>query len=63
MEAANHARANILNGFNTAKKRYIQEWQIWQNTLPKIPAKNFKMRAAILLIHESKNFPGGIITS
>ncbi|MEP2240196.1 MAG: glycoside hydrolase family 15 protein [Maribacter sp.] len=62
-EAANHARASILNGFDTAKKRYIQEWQIWQNTLPKISAKNFKMSAAILRMHEAKNFPGGIIAS
>ena len=63
IEAANHARASILNGFDTAKKRYIQEWQIWQNTLPKISAKNFKMSAAILRMHEAKNFPGGIIAS
>lgn len=63
LEAANHARASILNGFDTAKKRYILEWQIWLNTLPELSAKNFKMSAAILRMHEAKNFPGGIIAS
>lgn len=63
LEAANHARASILNGFDTAKRKYIQEWQTWQNTLPNIHAENFKMSAAILRMHEAKNFPGGIIAS
>ncbi|SIS53651.1 glucoamylase [Zobellia uliginosa] len=63
LEAANHARSSILNGFNSAKRRYIQEWQTWQNTLPKIAAKNFKTSAATLRMHEAKNFPGGIIAS
>ncbi len=63
LEAANHARSSLLNGFDSAKKRYMEEWQNWQNTLPKIPAKNFKMSAALLRMHEAKNFPGGIIAS
>lgn len=63
LEAANHARASILNGFETAKRKYIQEWQTWQDTLPNIPASNFKMSAAMLRMHEAKNFPGGIIAS
>ncbi|WP_051160293.1 glycoside hydrolase family 15 protein [Cyclobacterium qasimii] len=63
LEAANHARASILDGFDTAKRRYIEEWQTWQKTLPKLAAKNFKFSASILRMHEAKNFPGGIIAS
>ena len=63
LEAANHARASILNGFETAKRKYLQEWQSWQDTLPNIHADNFKMSAAMLRMHEAKNFPGGIIAS
>ncbi|WP_165748501.1 glycoside hydrolase family 15 protein [Cellulophaga sp. Z1A5H] len=63
LEAANHARASLLDGFDTAKRRYIEEWKNWQESLYKLPAQNFMISAAMLRMHEAKNFPGGIIAS
>jgi len=62
-EAANHARASLLEGFDSAKKSYMKEWDGWQKTLRKVAAKNFRISAAVLRMHEAKNFPGGIIAS
>lgn len=62
-EAANLALGSILDGFDLAKKTYIAEWEDWMNGLRKMSSKNYKISAAVLRIHESKKFPGGIIAS
>ncbi len=62
-EAANHARASLLDGYDITKKRYREEWSGWHKTLRTMPAKNFAISAAVLRMHEAKNFPGGIIAS
>lgn len=62
-EAGNHARASLLDGFDKARERYIDEWKNWQNTLKKMPSKNYKVSAAVLRTHEANSFPGGIIAS
>ncbi len=62
-EAANHARASLLDGFDAARNCYFGEWEGWQNTLREVPAKNFRISAAVLRMHEAKNYPGGIIAS
>jgi glucoamylase len=41
----------------------MEEWSGWQKTLRKIRAKHFAISAAVLHMHEAKNFPGGIIVS
>ncbi len=62
-EAANHARSSLLDGFESAKAEYVTEWSDWQKTLKTVPAKNAKISAAVLRIHEANSFPGGIIAS
>ena len=62
-EAANHARGSILDGFDSAKKSYMQGWEGWMKSLSKVDGKNFKISAAVLRMHESKSFPGGVIAS
>lgn len=60
-EAANHAWGSILDGFETAKKTYITEWEKWQQGLSDLKKNNFS--SAVLRMSESKSFPGGIIAS
>ena len=62
-EAANQARASLLEGFDSAKKRYMEEWETWQKGLQKIPGQHFKVSAMVLRMHEAKKYPGGIIAS
>lgn len=68
-DAASQAHASLLDGFDHAKDRYIYEWQKWQRQLKNIKSnrntigKNFRTSAAVLRVHDSKNFPGGIIAS
>ncbi|MEO6813653.1 MAG: glycoside hydrolase family 15 protein, partial [Ginsengibacter sp.] len=68
-EAGNHAWASILDGFDIAKEKYIYEWERWQRLLKSVKSdrnkigRNFRTSAAVLRMHESKKFPGGIIAS
>lgn len=62
-EAANHARASLLDGFKSSKKFYIKSWQVWLKELHDLKGKIFKESASVLRLHESKSFPGGIIAS
>ncbi len=62
-EAANHAWGSILDGFDYAKKLYIQGWESWVKCLYKVDGRNFKSSAAVLRMHEAKSFPGGVIAS
>jgi glucoamylase len=67
-EAAQHALASILDGFDAAAAEYMKEWQSWQRTLlplstPRQSPDLYRVSASVLRIHESKAFPGGIIAS
>lgn len=68
-DAASQAWSSILDGFELAKERYIYEWQKWQRLLKNIKSdrntvgRHFRTSAAVLRIHDSKKFPGGIIAS
>ena len=69
IEAGHHAWASIIDGFEAAKKRYIGEWQDWQNSLSHPTSsendigKLSAVSAAVLRMHEAKRFVGGIIAS
>ncbi len=63
MEAANLAWASIMEGFDSAKKLYLKNWQTWMKTLERVKGKNFKISSAVLRVHEAKIFPGGVIAS
>jgi glucoamylase len=46
---------------------YVRSWQAWQQTLPSVKDDNgaeyplFRVSTAVIRIHESNNFPGGMI--
>jgi glucoamylase len=69
IEAGHHAWASIMDGFDEARKRYIGEWQGWQNTLShsmsskKDIGRLSAISAAVLRMHEAKRFVGGTIAS
>jgi len=67
-EAAQHALASLLEGFDSAADDYIKGWQRWQQTLTPLGTGQqspdlFRVSASVLRAHESKAFPGGIIAS
>ena len=68
-EAAHHAWASLLDGYDTAREAYINGWKKFQKGLHSIKSdrnaigKYFRTSAAILNIHQSKKFPGGIVAS
>ncbi len=59
----------MLQGFDAARQRYVEGWQSWQKGLLPIPgskhhAQNmFRISAAAMRTHESKQFPGGVVAS
>ncbi|HSB01135.1 MAG TPA: glucan 1,4-alpha-glucosidase, partial [Anaerolineales bacterium] len=70
-EAGQRALASLLSGFVEARSNYIHEWQSWLNTLTPLSIKDspgeraslYKVSAAVMRMHESKRFPGGLIAS
>lgn len=62
-EASNHARSSLLDGFDFLKYWYIKGWEDWIKDLKHLEAKNYKISAAVMRVHEAKAFPGGIIAS
>ncbi len=62
-EASNHARSSLLDGFDSLKENYIEGWEKWIKSLRPLEAKNYKISAAVMRMHEARTFPGGIIAS
>jgi glucoamylase len=62
-EAASHAWGSLLEGFVSAKKAYIKNWEQWFKNLHDVKGKFFKVSASVLRMHEAKVFPGGVIAS
>jgi glucoamylase len=69
-EAGHQALASLLDGFEASREEYMREWQAFQDTcLPMIEAEEddmgnlYRMSTAVMRIHESKGFPGGLIAS
>jgi glucoamylase len=67
-EAGHRARASLLDGFETAKNRYVGGWQTYQRGVFPVKAgkkerKLYEISTAVMRIHESKYFPGGSIAS
>jgi glucoamylase len=67
-EAAQRARASLLDGFDSAWDAYLQDWENWQQEL--LPLENspaspnlYRTSTSILRAHEAKSFPGGLIAS
>ena len=66
-EGANLARAALSDSFADLRELFVRDWQHWQGNLLPVKAENredfplFRLSAAVVLIHESNNFPGGMI--
>jgi glucoamylase len=66
-EAGNLARAALLDNFAELQDTYVRSWQAWQQTLPSVKDDNgaeyplFRVSTAVIRIHESNDFPGGMI--
>ncbi len=66
-EAAQFARASLVDGFDRAAATYSAEWRDWQRTLLPLDGSYghdlYRASATVLRVHESKLFPGGLIAS
>jgi glucoamylase len=67
-EAGHRALASLLDGFEVLREEYCHGWQSCQNTLFPLQTGNKKrdlyhISCAVMRVHESKYFPGGLIAS
>jgi glucoamylase len=68
IDAAHFARASLLDGFEAALEKYLEEWNTWQdrlldlNTSPETK-DDYRTCAAVVRVHDAKIFMGGIIAS
>lgn len=69
-EAGQRALASLQDGFEKARKTYVQQWQSWQGSLQSLEAQEtqfahnlYRVSTAVLRTHEAKRFPGGLIAS
>ena len=67
-EAGQQVLSSLLTSYETARSDYAFHWQHWQRSLKKLDEKPrekdlYRVSAAVLRSHESKEFLGGIIAS
>ncbi len=68
-DAGHRARATLLQGFESARDHYVENWRKWHKTLRPIIRSHSHAQdmclisAVVMRTHESKEFPGGIIAS
>jgi glucoamylase len=68
-EAGQRAVFSLLNGFDAARDEYVERWLRWHGARNLIPVTSpaaqrlVEFSAAMLRIHESKSFRGGVIAS
>jgi glucoamylase len=66
--AGQRALASILRGFDRAKSQYVDDWTRWHRSRSTSAAPDaahplIDFSAAMLRVHESKHFRGGVIAS
>jgi glucoamylase len=67
--AGQHAVASLIRGFEVAEAKYLDGWTKWHASRKGAPATDPAARrlidfsAAVLRVHESKDFGGGVIAS
>jgi glucoamylase len=68
-EAGHRALSSLKQDFATTARHYVEEWQHWQRTLHPVPDPGsgtsdlYAVSAAVLRVHEDKNFAGAFIAS
>jgi glucoamylase len=68
-EAAQHAHASLLKGFEACKTLYVKEWNDWHQSMDNGKPKNiksgklFRNSVAVMRMHESFHFSGAVIAS
>jgi len=67
-EAGQVARSSLQESYEEMRKQYAWHWRDWQDGLMKLdqPQREvdlYRVSAAILRVHESKDFLGGVIAS
>jgi glucoamylase len=68
-EAGQHAVNSLITGFEAIQDDYVSSWQQWhrKRKAPRVADADFRslveFSAAVLRVHESKSFRGGVIAS
>ena len=67
-EASFHAHSSLQVAFASTLERYTIGWRSWQATLRSLdrhvgPHNSYRVSTAVLRVHESPTFPGGLIAS
>ncbi len=68
-EAAHHARASLVHGYEAIWQKYRNEWQDWHegllslDTVEENHRNPYRISATVLRCHESTDFPGSTIAS
>jgi glucoamylase len=66
-EAAAQARASLLDDYNHVFHDYVSQWKSWQKNLLPLDRNDdhdlYRASTAMLRVHESKDFLGGVIAS
>ncbi len=68
-EAALRTRASLARGFADAQADYVRGWSNWLHGLLPLQGAHrhrhdlYRISAAVMRIHESKNFPGAVVAS
>jgi glucoamylase len=68
-EAGQRAVLSLINGFDAARRAYVDRWQQWHGSRRATPVADpqaqgmIDFSAAVLRIHESKSVGGGVIAS
>jgi glucoamylase len=66
-DAAEQVRAFLLNDYSASLRDYVTQWKGWQKTLlpldRPVECDLYRACTAMLRVHESKDFVGGVIAS
>ncbi|MBN1317969.1 MAG: glucan 1,4-alpha-glucosidase [Anaerolineales bacterium] len=67
-EAGHRALASLQEDYGQIREDYINQWQLWQNSLLPLKSNNtkldmYRISTAVIRTHEAKRFPGGLIAS
>ncbi len=67
-EAGQQVRSSLLEPLDELRQQYMDRWKAWQNMLlpldqPRREPDLYRASAAMLRVHESKDFLGGVIAS